>query len=126
MPQKHNFTLDVLRFFAAFIVVIFHLNEAIPHVNNWYRNLIKYGWLGVPIFFVISGYFIIQSADYTKSIKDFLTRRFFRIFPGYWFSLLVVLLATEVQKIYLGDNGIPNVPKNALSVLATSTLTTLP
>ncbi|MET4083618.1 peptidoglycan/LPS O-acetylase OafA/YrhL [Pedobacter sp. UYP30] len=126
MQRKHNFTLDILRFFAAFIVVLFHLNQVIPHVDNWYRNSIKYGWLGVPIFFVISGYFIIQSADYTRSIKDFLTRRFFRIFPAYWFSLLIVLLAAVFQKIYIGSNAVHNIPKDAISILATLTLTTSP
>lgn len=58
MATKQNQTIDFLRFFAAFIVCIFHFNESLDQADNWYRNLAKLGWIGVPIFFVISGYCI--------------------------------------------------------------------
>jgi peptidoglycan/LPS O-acetylase OafA/YrhL len=124
--QKHNYMIDMMRFFAALIVVLFHLNQAIPHVDNWYRNLVKYGWLGVPMFFVISGYCIVISAYNSTSVKDFLARRFFRIFPPYWLSIIIVLFAACFQKLYIGSNAVHYIPRNMTDILATITLTTTP
>jgi len=124
--QKHNNTIDALRFVAALIVVLFHLAQALPIVNNWYRNTVKYGWLGVPVFFVISGYCIILSAHNSSNVKDFLCRRLFRIFPPYWFSLLIVGFAAVFQKLYIGSNAVHFLPKTAPEVLAMLTLTTSP
>ena len=56
-------------------------------------------YLGVPIFFVISGYCIAASADSSRRKGDspwtFLKRRFWRIYPPYWASLvgLIALVA---------------------------------
>ncbi|MFC0514569.1 acyltransferase family protein [Mucilaginibacter angelicae] len=124
--KKHNYAIDLFRFLAALMVVLFHLNQAIEPANNWYRNTVKYGWLGVPVFFVISGYCIMLSAFQAANSMDFLSRRFFRIYPPYWASLLVVLLAACVQKLYLGANAVHNLPRNAAAILANMTLATAP
>lgn len=116
----------MLRFFAAFIVVLFHLNQPIPHLDNWYRNLVSYGWVGVPVFFVISGFCIMLAAGHAKESGNFLRRRFFRIFPPYWVSLLVVLVAALFQKAYIGYNSIGNLPVTVLHVLANLSLLTFP
>jgi peptidoglycan/LPS O-acetylase OafA/YrhL len=46
------------------------------------------GWVGVPIFFVISGYCISATADATRrkggQVRDYFKRRVRRIFPPYW------------------------------------------
>ena len=50
-------------------------------------------WLGVPIFFVISGYCISASADSTRRlgrpISEYFFRRFRRIFPPYWICVAI-------------------------------------
>lgn len=46
------------------------------------------GEFGVMGFFALSGYLITSSFDRTKNIPEFLTHRFFRIFPGFWVCLL--------------------------------------
>ena len=66
--------------------------------------------LGVPIFFVISGYCIAASADANRrrgaSSWTFLGRRFHRIYPPYWAALLgfaacmVVLDAAGLERLH--------------------------
>ena len=64
----------------------------------------KWGWLGVPIFFVISGYCIAASVDAARrrqtGVRDYFWRRFRRIYPPYWCYLVlaigVILLTEEV------------------------------
>ncbi|WP_316806878.1 acyltransferase [Pedobacter agri] len=124
--RPHNYGIDLLRFIAALMVTLFHLNQAIIPIHNWYRNTINYGWLGVPIFFVISGYCIIASAEHTKGAVVFFTKRFCRIFPPYWFSLIIVLLSAVFQKVYLGTNSVHNLPKSLTAIIANITLGTAP
>lgn len=115
---KQNNTIDLLRFLAALFVCLFHFNEGIEYIDNSYRNLVKFGWIGVPIFFVISGYCIQMAAKDDSSIY-FLIRRFFRIYPMYWFSLLVVIATAVFQKAYTGYNSIHNLPHKFTDIVST-------
>ena len=82
---KYRADIDGLRAIAVLAVVIFH---AFP-------SALRGGFIGVDIFFVISG-FLISTIIYenvrneTFSFRDFYSRRIRRIFP----ALLVVITAT--------------------------------
>src|SRR5689334_18781579 len=83
--------LDHLRALAITLVFIFHYGMfAHP---DWAVTFGKFGWAGVDLFFVLSGY-LIASQLFLKvanegriSFKEFFIKRFFRIIPAY---LLVV------------------------------------
>ncbi|RYE53878.1 MAG: acyltransferase, partial [Sphingobacteriales bacterium] len=92
MREDREF-IYILRFLLASMVALFHFNQSNIPVDNWYRNVINFGWLGVPVFFVISGYYIAVSATNCKTARDFAVKRLFRIFPAYWISLIIVLIA---------------------------------
>jgi peptidoglycan/LPS O-acetylase OafA/YrhL len=86
-PMQYRADIDGLRGLAVLAVVAFH---AWPHV-------LPFGFLGVDVFFVISGYLItsdivrrLQAG--TFSLTDFYMRRVRRLFPG----LIVVLAAVSV------------------------------
>lgn len=87
-PRHRLVGIDLLRFFAAFAVAFFHIaykdqNEgAAAYARYPELTLIGWwGWIGVPIFFVISGYVIAYSAS-QASAASFLRSRFLRLFPG--------------------------------------------
>lgn len=120
--KDRNHIIDILRIMAATMVVFFHFNESVPFVDNYYRSIIKLGWLGVPIFFVISGYCILLTANASKNGFDFLIRRIFRIFPSYWFSLLIVLFFVGIHKYLRGVNDVTPLPKDIKSILFTVVL----
>ena len=81
---------------AVLFVFAYHLDfsQAFQETFPGVHHLLKAG-LGAPMFFVISGYCITASAR--KSIKsdesvwEFLFRRYRRIFPTYWFAILVIV-----------------------------------
>jgi peptidoglycan/LPS O-acetylase OafA/YrhL len=123
---KRNYLIDLLRFFAASWVALFHFNKTVRFIDNWYRDFLKVGYLGVPVFFVISGYCIYLAAENSLTIKDFLIRRFFRIFPAYWASILVVLVVVIILIVATGHNSVTVLPKTIASVLATLLLLTTP
>lgn len=81
-PAHNTKNIDLLRATAAMLVVLSHF-EALRGIHfGWFG--INGGWVGVQLFFVISGYLIIQSA-YKYSAKEYFIHRIFRIFPAYWF-----------------------------------------
>ena len=58
-----------------------------------------YGAFGVAVFFLISG-FVIPISLRNLSTGQFLVRRFFRIYPVYWFCLLISLVMYVVSSCY--------------------------
>jgi peptidoglycan/LPS O-acetylase OafA/YrhL len=97
-------TLDVWRGVACLMVVLHHSgfalrwSEALGSTGEaWARRMVvgfvRQMDLGVPLFFVISGYCIAASMDGHRrrgaSSWEFLKRRLRRIYPPYWAALLV-------------------------------------
>ena len=80
-----------LRFFAAFHVALFHMNEmgAItgPH---WLKTFAGIGYVGVSFFFVLSGFILVYTyAGRNIVLGEFYQTRFARIYPAYLFSLVL-------------------------------------
>jgi peptidoglycan/LPS O-acetylase OafA/YrhL len=86
--MKHIRGFDVLRSFAVLGVMFYHLGWA-PF---------SYGWLGVPFFFVLSGFLITgilldnRESGTASYFITFYTRRCLRIFPLYYLYIAVVAL----------------------------------
>ncbi len=70
--------LDLLRFIAALAVMLFHFTSW-EHIDTPFRL----GWLGVPLFFMISGFVILWSASGTTA-ERFLASRASRLYPSFW------------------------------------------
>lgn len=91
--------LNGLRFIAAFLVIIHHLDQLlfIFHKPNQWDNpvILLIGGLGVTLFFVLSGFLITylllseEKSTGTISIKDFYIRRILRIWPLYYTIILL-------------------------------------
>ena len=82
--------IDLLRFIAAMLVVLFHYtfrgNAANSYSLTAYPTIApitKYGYLGVELFFLISGFVILMTAS-NGSLKKFLASRFARLYPAFW------------------------------------------
>lgn len=83
--------IDGLRAIAVLMVVSFHFLGRYP---NEYTGLslaptFTFGWLGVDLFFVISGYCIAMTASHTPDLASFWGRRFGRIYPAFAVGCLV-------------------------------------
>jgi len=90
--------LDPLRGIAALWVFTFHYAFSEPFRQSfpWLMPIFRMGYLGVPMFFVISGYCLMASVRTavrdSESVRSFLYRRALRIFPPFWCSVVVVAL----------------------------------
>ncbi len=97
VADKRFHFIDALRGVASFGVVLFHAVEG-NHINQlptYIRGLAEYGRLGVPIFFVISGFVIAHSLrDQQMTIAligRFIVRRSIRLDPSYWFAIALTI-----------------------------------
>jgi peptidoglycan/LPS O-acetylase OafA/YrhL len=93
--------LDPMRGVAIIAVMLLHFCERgqdsgdeLLHDRIW--PVLQHGYLGVQLFFVISGY-CISAALYgamtkPQPVRHFATRRLRRIFPPYWASLVLVVV----------------------------------
>ncbi|WP_262283817.1 acyltransferase [Micromonospora sp. MA102] len=101
--------LDGLRLGAAIMVVAYHLvgdklgawrNPSAAALFGPLHSAAAYGFLGVQLFFIISGFVICMSA-WGRPVGDFFVSRVVRLYPAYWFAVLVsagVLLAVPVTR----------------------------
>lgn len=90
--QRFN-GLDHLRTIAILLVLMYHY-RAFSH-PDWIDTYGRFGWTGVDLFFVLSG-FLISNQLFQEiknrgnfSLKSFFIKRFFRIIPPYFFTLLL-------------------------------------
>ena len=91
--HNRSLPLDLLRTLAIFLVFTSHFNSFATYF--WFGKLGDFGWVGVDLFFVLSG-FLISTQLYkelkrtgTISFKDFYIRRGFRIWPNFFFVLAI-------------------------------------
>jgi peptidoglycan/LPS O-acetylase OafA/YrhL len=56
--------LEILRFIAALLVILYHITVHYATTNyTFFDNIFKFGYSGVDIFFVLSGFIIFFSLD---------------------------------------------------------------
>jgi peptidoglycan/LPS O-acetylase OafA/YrhL len=105
-------TLDGLRGLAALSVCIFHFTNS--NSNFLSDGILKksgsYGFLGVAVFFVISGYVLcnslLKSKYEIKKFPIFISKRLIRLEPPYLLSLVLVIILnylSERTNIYQGQ-----------------------
>lgn len=93
--------LDTLRVLAIVGVVGRHY----PHTGApaWFAEPTRFGWTGVDLFFVLSGFLIGRqlleplAAGERPQLLSFYLRRLFRILPSYWVILTLYTLVPAVR-----------------------------
>lgn len=90
--------LDGLRGIAITAVFIFHMAEGGAFKGlPWLQDLMLTGWLGVDLFFAVSGFLITRSAinllGRDNYYKTFYRNRARRILPAYYSILMVLIVA---------------------------------
>ena len=145
LHEKHYPALDGLRGIAALMVVAYHSASSYWLTNTFdkaYLRATSFLWVGVDLFFILSGFLITNILLDTKQsstyFRTFYLRRFLRIFPLYYAFLVAIYIVvpalgvklprnladvqiwqwTYTSNIYVGFHGWPNENINHLWTLA--------
>lgn len=103
-PKTEVLGVDLLRFGAAAMVVLYHLGYwdfwgsehrlsdllGSPDIGRLLAPVSHFGWVGVELFFVISGFIITYSAERASAFA-FLRSRFLRLMPAIWICSTLAL-----------------------------------
>ncbi len=107
--QKRSDSIDFLRCIAVLFVLIFHYTSRFPSEYMGYDQSIPWPWhgvYGVFLFFVVSGYCIMMTAERSNSRRQFLVRRFTRLQPAFVAS--VIITASVVGVLGLPGREVSN------------------
>lgn len=97
--------IQALRALAAYLVVFYHVRNIYKSLGGdqeWFFSLSSFGFSGVDVFFVISGYVIALSLYDNKKTTTgaliYAQKRLSRIYLGYWpYFFMVLLMAVTVN-----------------------------
>lgn len=110
-------SLTVWRGVACLLIVVYHsiLYRRVSG-QSFVFGVLNQFWIGVPVFFVISGYCITASAEALRRkpvpVRRFFWRRIHRIFPPYWawfgiMAVAVYLVETFIAPGYFRRASVP-------------------
>ena len=117
-PTSPRFGLvEELRGAAALAVVLYHaykgrhVPDLMATMPDWLKWLVTHGYLGVAVFFALSGFVVAHSmAEHDRtcsSILRFLGRRFLRLAPPYWFAIFATIVAMALSSRLVGGKELP-------------------
>lgn len=79
------------RIFAAVYVLLYHLFGSTAPGRPWYDSWIDGGYLGVSLFFVLSGFILAYNAPPVGNTRKFYVLRLARVYPLYLAAMLWAL-----------------------------------
>lgn len=123
VPASHAdnriFFLDALRGIAALLVVIFHA----AGWDSWQplvATTVDLGHTGVSLFFVISG-FVIPISLQRQDLRSFWVRRLLRLYPLYWFVMVLFVGVTLTQGSLLPDEATNTITSQPVMTILANT-----
>ncbi len=102
MPETRVHQIDLLRFVSALMVMAYHFAypglpgaiAALPYPETLW--LARFGYQGVSLFFMISGFVIIMSAS-GGDWRGFVASRIGRLYPAFWVGCGISALVLAAQ-----------------------------
>ena len=118
--------LDLLRFVAAAAVVLYHYVSCFPapeHVAGTFVEsmaaVTRYGYMGVDLFFMISGFVILWSSI-NRDPLGFAISRISRLYPSFWVSLAITSLCVFLLAEAVPHFAVP--PIDAWTIAGNATM----
>lgn len=101
LPRR-QYEIDLFRFLAALAVVLYHYTSRAygpdhlsPVAYPELARATRYGYLGVQLFFIISGYVVLLSAE-GKTVRQFFVSRVRRLYPAFWVACTATFIVVRL------------------------------
>lgn len=118
MKSKRILELDALRGLAAIAVLLFHFTYRYQELYSHTQVppfQFRLGYLGVQLFFIVSGFVIFMTIDRTETPLDFVVSRFSRLYPTFWVGVLVTTLVVMLS-------GLPGTQRSPFEIAVNLTM----
>ncbi|MFC8490552.1 acyltransferase family protein [Streptomyces sp. NPDC057235] len=109
--DNRMYALDGLRLVVALMVVFYHYvatadpwGHSTATIFPTAHHFARFGWLGVEIFFLISGFVICMSV-WGRTLGDFAISRLTRLFPAYWVAVLMTAIVVKTWPVVSDIDG---------------------
>jgi len=106
--MERSRAIDILRTLAILLVLTRHMPECPDATNSFFHAITaclhRGGWIGVDLFFVLSGFLVSGLLFYEQekygriSVGRFLLRRGFKIYPAFWVLTAVTVVVFWFHK----------------------------
>src|SRR5205085_2634640 len=118
--------LDLMRFTAALAVMCYHFVSSYPPTADRAQPVLavaasvtRYGYLGVELFFMISGFVILWSSLH-RDVLAFTISRISRLYPSFWVSMVFTILCITLLARVAPSIG--TTPLSLRTILANATM----
>ncbi len=111
---KREDSIDLIRAVAIIGVLLYHYTARFSDdYLQWHYTGFKftYGYLGVQLFFILSGYCIYLTISRSRSLADFFAKRLSRLWPA-------LIVAATVTFIFVHLFGLPGLGSNIFKYLS--------
>lgn len=113
--------LDGLRVIAILMVILYHYYFRFLDTHYSYNfnmpTIFKYGYLGVELFFIISGFVISLSLTKCTSFVEFIKKRFVRLIP----AMLICSTVTFLVISFFDNNNLFANSKSIINLIISNT-----
>ena len=112
-----NNIIDMIRGIAALAVVIHHMHARVPSANLFFNFIGEYGYYGVDVFFIISGWVVTSTLSRYNNPLTFVLKRYIRVVvPFFPLGISYYLLSYNEFHILSSLFLMPAMGKPALSI----------
>lgn len=115
MSSKRIQEIDALRGLAAIAVLIFHYSNGYQKNYGFIEGQpfdFRFGYLGVHLFFIISGFVIFMTIERTERPRDFVFSRLSRLFPTFWTGVFTTTAIVTFSQLPNTQRTLPEVLVN--------------
>lgn len=104
--------IEGIRTIAISMVLAFHFfsrwippnypEKVYPETYEVTRQVSQFGFLGVQLFFMVSGFVILRTLENRSSLKQFFTARFKRIYPSLWLAIpFIYIFCNLLNQVFI-------------------------
>ena len=105
LVRARRSSLDLLRALAIMQVFLYHILYRWSTFTGLAFSAFSKQWLGVNLFFILSGYLICSSMSNSQNRIAFVQKRLKRILPAYYMTILVIVSIYLLRVYNVDYNG---------------------
>ncbi|MGM9643530.1 MAG: acyltransferase family protein [Eubacteriales bacterium] len=99
IEKKRIHGFDYMRGLACLLVVLYHYTtrivELFPELSERWTFKIPFGYMGVCVFFLLSGYLSLRHYKEDTTVWTYVKSKLVRLFPCYWCAVILTFVVTK-------------------------------